>query len=304
MLDADFNKLSPEMQDTYLKYCLRDNLDGLDTTKVILSKENRDKIDQFIIETKYKDKFIKYGLGSINRIINYGASGTGKTFLTKCLAGEFKYELLALDINNALDTGMAASAIERVFELGNHIGRCIIFLDECDVIARNRSDKSTPLKAGTREAINGIFQLLDRMNPQCIFVAATNLYEDLDPAFVRRFDLKLKFERPAIANLQSIIEKFLLKDFHIKYDMDPEIKSIIENYAKGYTSLSYDEIENWVERSEKKAIIADTFDIKESDIYGYFMESLSIKISEDEEGKPYIYRDGGLGNGLEQEVVL
>lgn len=285
-----FDSLTPEMQDAYIRYCLPDDLSNLTIESVILSPENKKQVDSFLVETQYKEKFIKYGLAPVNRILNYGASGTGKTFLTKCLAAHFKYDLLAIDINRAIDSGNAAQAIEQIFTLGNFLGKCIIFLDECDVIATNREDKSMARKAGVREAINGIFQLLDRMNPECIFVAATNLFGDLDPAFVRRFNLKLKFDRPKLDDLESTINKFKHPDFSIESDMDSTIKSIVLDYARNYTGLSFDEIETWVERAEKLAIMRDSMQIKESEIYGFFMDSLRIKVCHDDKGGLYLHQ--------------
>ena len=287
-----YNTLSEELQDIYNRYCLPDNLNGLSLDSIILSEENKRKIDDFVTETKYKSKFISYGLEPINRILNYGASGTGKTFLTKCLAAHFGYELLSIDIANALSTGTAATALEDVFKLGNHIGKAIIFLDECDAIARDRSDKSVPEDPNVRRANNALFQLLDRMNPECIFVSATNLYTELDPAFVRRFNLKLQFDRPKLENLEEHINKFMLPGFTIENDVEENIKSIILWHAENYTGLSFDEIETWVERAEKIAIMNDTEVIKESDIYSFFMDSLRVKLCYDEEQKPYLYRMG------------
>lgn len=287
-----FDSLPDELQDIYSRYCLPDKLDGLSLNSVILSEDNRRKIDDFVRETEFKSKFISYGLEPINRILNYGASGTGKTFLTKCMAAEFGYELLAIDIANALSTGVAAKALEDVFTLGNHIGKAIIFLDECDAIARNREDKSVPEDPNVRRANNALFQLLDRMNPECIFISATNLYTELDPAFVRRFNLKLRFDRPSLTDLEGTIRKFMIKDFTLIQDMDADVKEIILWHARNYTGLSYDEIETWVERAEKNAIVQDKEEISETDIYNYFLDSLGMNLSHDSEGKPYLYKHG------------
>lgn len=288
-----YDSLSEELQTTYNRYCLPDDLSGLTINSVILSDENKKKVDDFLVETKFKSKFIHYGLKPVNRMINYGASGTGKTFLTKCLAAHFNYELLAIDIANALSTGNAATALEDIFDLGNHIGHAIIFLDECDAIARDRSDKSIPEDPNVRRANNTIFQLLDRMNPECIFISATNLYTELDPAFVRRFNVKLKFEIPPLDDLEETIRKFMLPAFSLEKDLQQDIKDIILYHAKEYTALSYYEIQTWVERAEKTAIINDSEVIKESDIYSYFMDSLSVRVGTDEKtGKLYLYKNG------------
>lgn len=285
-----FSSLSEELQDIYTRYCLPDDLSGLTIDSVILSDENRGKVDEFLIETEYKQKFMKYGLKPVNRIINYGASGTGKTFLTKCLAAHLNYELLAIDIANALSTGVAATALEDVFKLGNKIGKAIIFLDECDAIARDRSDKSVPEDPNVRRANNALFQLLDRMNPECIFISATNLYNELDPAFVRRFNVRMKFERPPLDDLEETIKRFMHKAFTLEMDMPEDIKEIVLWHARNYTQLSYDEIETWVERAEKKAIMRDEEVISEKEIYDYFMDSLRVTLQWDKDGKPYLYR--------------
>lgn len=288
-----YESLPEELQDIYNRYCLPDDLTGLSVSSVILSDENKNKIQDFLTETKYKDKFMSYGLKPVNRIINYGASGTGKTFLTKCLAAEFGYELLAIDIANALSTGNAPTALKDMFTLGNHIGHAIIFLDECDAIARDRSDKSTQEDPNVRRANNALFQLLDRMNPECIFIAATNLYTELDPAFIRRFNVKMRFDIPPIDDLDAIIKKFMHPAFSIEHDMQKDIKDILLYHAREYTALSYYEIQTWVERSEKMAIIDDREYIKETDIFNFFMDSLRLRVSMDENtGRLYLYKMG------------
>ncbi len=288
-----FNSLSEELQETYVRYCLPDDLTGLTIDSVILSDENRGKVNDFLVETEYKDKFIKYGLKPVNRILNYGASGTGKTFLTKCLAAHFKYELLAIDIANALSTGNAPTALEDIFKLGNKIGKAIIFLDECDAIARDRSDKSVLEDPNVRRANNALFQLLDRMNPECIFVSATNLYKELDPAFVRRFNVKMEFHVPPLENLMDTIHKFMLPAFTLKEDMELDIKNILLYHAREYTALSYYEIQTWVERAEKTAIINNSEEISEKDIFKFFMESLHIKVGKDRKtGELYLHKEG------------
>lgn len=285
-----YNSLSEEMQDIYMRYCLPDDLSGLTMDSIILSEENKKKVDDFLIETKYKQKFISYGLQPVNRIIASGASGTGKTFLAKCLANSFGYELIAVDIANALSTGTAAVAISNIFKLGNEIGKAIIFLDECDAIARNREDKSIPEDPNVRRAVNAIFQQLDRMNPDCIFYSATNLFKELDVAYVRRFNVQLVFNRPPLDNLVDTINKFMLPGFSLDLDMDEQVRNIVLWHAKNYTGLSYDGIQTWVERAEKNAIIEDREIVKESEIYKYFMEAMRIKVSYKND-EPYLYQE-------------
>ena len=285
-----FNSLSDKYQDIYSRLCMQvDTNISLDS--VILSDENKEKIDKFIKETEYKEKFMRYGFKPINRIINYGASGTGKTYMTKALANYFGYELIYIDIAKALSSGTAAQSLEEIFDLGNHIGKAIIFLDECDAISRARDSKTSNEDPAVRRANNALFQLLDQMNPNCIFVSATNLYNELDAAFIRRFNLKLKFDRPDLGNLDESINKFLKKDFILNQDMQQDVKDILMWHGRNYTQLSYFEIQDWVERAEKNALIHDTLEVSENEIYGYFMQSMRVKVGYDRDNKLYLYQD-------------
>ena len=53
---------------------------------VILSEENKRKIEQFNTENKNYAKLVMHGLQPMNRMLFYGDSGTGKTFLGKALS--------------------------------------------------------------------------------------------------------------------------------------------------------------------------------------------------------------------------
>ena len=85
----------------------------------------------------------------------------------------------------------------------------------------------------------------------------------------------------------------MLPAFSLEKDLQQDIKDIILYHAKEYTALSYYEIQTWVERAEKTAIINDSEVIKESDIYSYFMDSLRVRVGTDEKtGKLYLYKNG------------
>ena len=281
-------KYTDKQLDTINKYCMNDDLKGLTIDRVILSDFNKKLLDEFLIEINNRDKFMKYGYEPVNRLLLYGASGTGKTFLTKCLAAELVYSLFAIDIANALSTGKAAEALSEIFEIANFTGNSIIFLDECDAIARDRTSSKLNEDASVRRANNALFQLLDRMNPTNIFISATNLYDELDVAFTRRFNVKMKFDRPTMNDISSAINKFKHKDFKIEEDFDKDIKQLLIEKAKSFTTLSYYEIEVWVTRATKLAIIEGSEVIKESTIFKFMMQAMRIKDCRDKDGKLYL----------------
>lgn len=243
---------------------------------VILSQENKDKIHTFIEENTHRKQIIEYGLHPMNRILMYGASGTGKTYLSKALCNHLGYTMMYVDIADSLSKGNVADNISHIFEVANYLKRCMIFLDECDSVAWSRDAKSTD-GGDIRRATNSIFQQLDQMSPDNIFVSATNMLHRIDPAFERRFDLKMQFKRPD-TDLLETVRHFILPKFKLSDDADKTLYEILQRRVKQNTKLSYYEIQCIVERAMKKAIINNTNIVKTSDIYADFQRTMGIKI--------------------------
>lgn len=222
---------------------------NIDINSVLLSDENKLKIVEFLKEYNSKDKLAKYGLKPMNRLLMYGDSGTGKTFLTKALSNYMKYTMLYVDIAKSLSEDTVAQNISDIFVCANELKNCIIFFDECDSIAWNRDAKTA--EGGTvRRAVNSLFQQLDQIDPSNVFVSATNMLKRLDPAFERRFDLKLEFRKPK-GSVDKTIEKFIFDTFTLEKDVEESKLDLMDRKV----SMSYYEIQIITERNMKKAIL-------------------------------------------------
>lgn len=222
---------------------------NIDINSVLLSDENKLKIVEFLKEYNAKDKLAKYGLKPMNRLLMYGDSGTGKTFLTKALSNYMKYTMLYVDIAKSLSEDTVAQNISDIFVCANELKNCIIFFDECDSIAWNRDAKTA--EGGTvRRAVNSLFQQLDQIDPSNVFVSATNMLRRLDPAFERRFDLKLEFRKPS-GGVDKTVEKFLFD----KFTLEKDVKESKLDLMNRKISMSYYEIQIITERNMKKAIL-------------------------------------------------
>lgn len=231
---------------------------------VILSDVNREKIQQFLKETQHSADLVRYGLKPVNRLLFYGDSGCGKTYLSKALANHLKYTMLYVDIANSIATDNVSQNISTIFAYANQQKHCIVFLDECDSIAWNRDAGKNQDSGDIRRATNTTFQQLDQMDSTNIAIAATNMLPCLDPAFARRFDDKLEFRRPK-TGLDEIIDKFLFKDkgFVLYHDAAPDYKQVIQKTI----DLSYYTIQLCVERAMKNAVIAGSLSVSEKDLY-------------------------------------
>lgn len=272
---TELSTLPKEYQDIYNRLLMPVDT-NIKLSDVILSDANKSKVELFLKELKHKDELLKYGLYPLNRILMYGASGTGKTFLTKALSNHIKYDLLYIDIAKALSDESVANNMSDIFKFANYTKRCIVFLDECDSITMSRYNSNYSDSAVVRRATNSLFQQLDQMDPSVVFVAATNLLFKIDPAFERRINLKMEFRRPEM-NMKEVIRKFIKPGFVVEDDVDMTFESIIDRRAGQYAKLSYYELEGLVQRAMKDAIIDGRHSIKTSRIYKDLADAMGVK---------------------------
>lgn len=256
---------------------------------VILSDENKQKYKELIKEQQYREKLVSYGLRPSNRLLLYGASGTGKTFSLKALSKLLNVTMIYIDIAKSLSDNTVSQNISDIFKLGNYIADHydggILFLDECDAVAWNR-DASVNADSGTlRRATNSLFQHLDQMDYRLIFASATNLLQRLDPAFERRFDIKMRFTRPN-SDIDSDIKHFLYSKFVLNDDVDKTKKDIIKRRAKNNVKLSYYEIENIVNNAMKRAVLRDSNIVNTSEIYDELAMHMNFKVRVGTENDP------------------
>ena len=123
------------------------------------------------------------------RICLHGPPGTGKTAFGRWLAQRLGKPL---DVRRASDLlskyhGETEKNLARAFrEAGQH--GALLLLDEVDSYLRDRREAQRPWE------VSEVNEMLTQMEQfSGLFIASTNLMQGLDPAALRRFDLKLRF---------------------------------------------------------------------------------------------------------------
>ena len=120
--------------------------------------------------------------------------------------------LLTVNFNEVIDSklGQTSKNISTVFnEINNmpNLSRVIILFDEIDSLALNRLDNRDVREMG--RATSSILKELDNVNPDAVIIATTNLYDKFDPAFRRRFDAVINFDRYTQKDLLDVAEALL-----------------------------------------------------------------------------------------------
>jgi transitional endoplasmic reticulum ATPase len=159
----------------------------------------------------HRDDARSYGIVR-NGILLYGPPGCGKTFFAQATAGEFALRFLRVPLESTVSkyVGGAPEAIERVFREARARTPCLLLFDEFDAIACRRDEVLT---VHEQQMVNALLQQLDvhRDVPGLLIVAATNRFEDLDPAVIRegRFDYKVRIPEPDFDARREILRVLL-----------------------------------------------------------------------------------------------
>jgi len=145
----------------------------------------------------------KLSLGKGLNVLFSGPSGTGKTMAAEILANELSLDLYKIDLSTVVskyigETEKGLSSIFREAETSN----AILFFDEADALFGKRSDVKD---AHDRYANIEVAYLLQRMDEyEGTVILATNLSENLDPAFARRMHHIVEFPLPDAAHRERI----------------------------------------------------------------------------------------------------
>jgi AAA+ superfamily predicted ATPase len=272
---VDVEELPSDLQDVYRELLMPVKTE-IDFDSVILSRENREKVEEFMLERRKLKQLQEYGLLPMRRLLFFGASGFGKTYLAKALSCHMSFTMLYVDIAQSLSEGRVAKNISDIFRLGNHIKQCFIFFDEVDSIAWDR-DTTKGDSADMRRATNSIFQQIDQMDETNVFIAATNMIHRLDSAFNRRFDMRFEFKQEYIGIIEAV-RKFLFKKFRLYNDMNIHGIEVMQRCL----NISYAEIREITERHMKRAILRDSDFVKLSDVF--FDMAIAMRITINVEG--------------------
>ena len=165
---------------------------------------------QFLVEVM-KDQFNRCGL----TCLMYGGPGTGKTETVYQLARQTGRDIMAIEVPQIKSkwVGDSEKNIKAVFDkyremVENAQVAPILLFNEADAIIGIRKSGADKAVDKMENAIqNIILQEMENLNG--IMIATTNLTENLDSAFERRFLYKIEFEQPDAGVRENIWQKMI-----------------------------------------------------------------------------------------------
>lgn len=214
-----------------------------------------DKLRGFLDQEKYKvlvermkERYNRCGL----TCLMYGGPGTGKTETVYQLARQTGRDVMAIDVPQIKSkwVGDSEKNIKAVFDKYRTIvGRAkvapILLFNEADAIIGIRKSGADRAVDKMENAIqNIILQEMETLDG--IMIATTNLTENLDDAFERRFLYKVEFERPD-ASVRAHIWHAMLPELD-----DNECKALAEGF-----DFSGGQIENVARKYAIDGILGD-----------------------------------------------
>jgi len=180
-----------------------------DLNDVVLHPKTRDVLNTLIKQVD-KDVFAKlkaWGLkdkrkGIDARIIFYGHPGTGKTMTAVSLAKTLKRPILSFDCSKILSmyVGESEKNVRKIFDDFKVLSKKanvdpILLLNEADQFLSSRIQGAGSSSDKMHNQMQNIF--LEQIEKfEGILIATTNLLDNIDKAFSRRFNYKIEFKKP------------------------------------------------------------------------------------------------------------
>ena len=159
-------------------------------------------VRSLIAEQSRANELRERGLEPRNRLLLLGPPGNGKTSLAEAIAAELGRIFLVVRYDGLVASflGETSSRLRKVFDLARSVP-CVLFFDELDAIAKERSDANET--GEIKRTLTSLLMQIDELPSTCLLVAATNHPSMLDDAVWRRFQVRLQIPQPKPDEIRS-----------------------------------------------------------------------------------------------------
>jgi DNA polymerase III delta prime subunit len=180
---------------------------------LVIPDDLREQINEIKSWLTYNDELMeKFGmrhkLKKGYRTLFYGPPGTGKTFTAKILGNHLNKEVFKIDLSMVVSKyiGETEKNLELLFARAENKD-WILFFDEADALFGKRTNVRDAHDKYANQEVSYLLQRIEDYNG--LVILATNMKNNMDESFVRRFNSMLKFPFPDQSQRSQIWQKAL-----------------------------------------------------------------------------------------------
>jgi len=207
----------------------------IDFSDVAGLEEVKEKIKDLIITPfLYPEIAKKWKIRTGGGVLLYGPPGTGKTLLAKAVAGELDADFFYMRASDIMSkwVGESEKRIAKLFKKARESQSAVIFIDEIDALLPKRTRQSSTIMRRVVPQFLAEMDGVDTKNDKILFMAATNVPWEIDPAALRpgRFDFKFYVPLPDFEARRKIFELNLNVPREENFDFD-----LLAEISEGYS---------------------------------------------------------------------
>jgi len=171
---------------------------------MVLPPEVEERFSRIEREYAARERLSAYALKPRKTILLYGPPGCGKSLGAKRIAWNTGMALMKVRFDALLSSyfGESAANLRSVFNAAKE-RPSVLLLDECDFIARSRTNNRDIGEAS--RIVNTLLQLMEEYEAPGLLVATTNIESSLDEALFRRFDEVLLVPLPGPTEIEKLL---------------------------------------------------------------------------------------------------
>ncbi len=175
-------------------------------------EEAKMELEEIVEFLKHPARFISMGARIPKGVLLVGAPGTGKTLISRAVAGEAGVSFYSVNGSEFVEmfVGVGAARVRDLFKEAKDHSPCIVFIDEIDAVGRQRNNSGAGGNDEREQTLNQLLVEMDGFDKHSnvVVIAATNRPDVLDSALLRpgRFDRQVMLDKPDIRGRLAILE--------------------------------------------------------------------------------------------------